>query len=150
MCGPCLLWPIGWMDQEAIWYGGRSSPRQLCVRETQLPVPQRAESPQFLAHVCCGQTAGWIKMPFGREVGIGPGHIDIRWGLSSLIHKGVQPFPNFRPCLLWPNGRPSQLICCALVSGPFVYPKNFKRLCMGDKVPPCSVSNILDKVACIR
>jgi len=28
-----------------------------------------------LAHVCYGQTAGWIKMPLGTEVGIGPGHI---------------------------------------------------------------------------
>jgi len=27
----------------------------------------------FLAHVCCGQTAGWIKMPFGMEVGLVPG-----------------------------------------------------------------------------
>jgi len=31
-----------------------------------------------------------------------------------------------------------------LLNGPVVHPKNFKRLCMGDKVPPCSVSNILD------
>jgi len=32
--------------------------------------------PQFLAHVYCGQTAGFIKMPLGTmEVGIGPGHI---------------------------------------------------------------------------
>ena len=21
--GPCLLWPNGWMDQDATWYGGR-------------------------------------------------------------------------------------------------------------------------------
>ena len=20
--GPCLLWPNGWMDQDATWYGG--------------------------------------------------------------------------------------------------------------------------------
>jgi len=26
-----------------------------------------APPPQFLDHVCCGQTAGWIKMPLGRE-----------------------------------------------------------------------------------
>ena len=32
-------------------------------------------SPQFLAHVYCGQTAGWIKMALGIEVGLGPGHI---------------------------------------------------------------------------
>jgi len=31
-------------------------------------------SPQFLVHVCCGQTAGWIKMKLGMEVGLGPGH----------------------------------------------------------------------------
>jgi len=30
--------------------------------------------PIFLAHACCGQTAGWIKMPFGMEVGLGSGH----------------------------------------------------------------------------
>ena len=24
--------------------------------------------------VCCGQTAGWIKMPLGKEVGLDPGH----------------------------------------------------------------------------
>jgi len=26
-------------------------------------------------HVCCGQTAGWTKMPLGTEVGLGPGDI---------------------------------------------------------------------------
>jgi len=25
--------------------------------------------------VYCGQTVGWIKMPFGMEVGLDPGHI---------------------------------------------------------------------------
>ena len=24
--GPCLLWPNGWMDRDATWYGGRSRP----------------------------------------------------------------------------------------------------------------------------
>ena len=41
---------------------------------TQLPFPKR-DSPQFLAHVCCGQTAGWNKMSLDREVGRSPGHI---------------------------------------------------------------------------
>jgi len=27
---------------------------------------------QFSAHICCGQMAGWIKMPLGMEVGLGP------------------------------------------------------------------------------
>jgi len=30
--GPCLLWPKGWMDQDAAWYGGKSRPRRRCVR----------------------------------------------------------------------------------------------------------------------
>jgi len=29
----------------------------------------------FATLVYCGQTAGWIKMPIGKEVGLGPGHI---------------------------------------------------------------------------
>jgi len=42
---------------------------------TQLRLPQRGIGPQFSAHVCCGQTARWIKMPLGREVGLGRGNI---------------------------------------------------------------------------
>jgi len=30
--GPCLLWPNGWMDQDATWYRGRPWPRRRCVR----------------------------------------------------------------------------------------------------------------------
>jgi len=37
------------------------------------PSPKRGRSPQFLAHVYCGQTAGWIKMVLGMEVGLRPG-----------------------------------------------------------------------------
>jgi len=37
--------------------------------------PQNRHSPQFLAHVYCGQMAGWIKMPLGTKVGVSPCHI---------------------------------------------------------------------------
>ena len=30
--GPCLLWPSGWMDQDANRYGGKPRPRRRCVR----------------------------------------------------------------------------------------------------------------------
>jgi len=30
---------------------------------------------QFLAHVYCDQTAGWIKIPLGTEVNLGPGDV---------------------------------------------------------------------------
>jgi len=44
------------------------------------PLPKKgAEPPQFSAHLCCGQTAGCIKMPFGMEVGLSPGDC-VRWG----------------------------------------------------------------------
>jgi len=55
-----LLWPSGWMEQDATWYEGR--PRPYCVT----------------------------------------------WG-SSFPHMWRSP-PIFGPCLLWPNGRPSQLL----------------------------------------
>jgi len=142
------------MDQDATWYGGRPWPWPHCVRWGPTPLP-KGHSPQFLAHVCCGQTAGWIKMPLGMEVDLGPGDIVlggdpvppkghspqflahvycsqmagciriplcvrrncVRWGPCSPL-KG----PLFGPCLLWPNGRPSQLLlslsvmisCCRL------------------------------------
>ena len=68
--GPCLLWPNGWMDQDGTWHGGRPRPRPLCARWRPSSTP-KGHSPQFPAHVCCGQTAGWIKMPLGMEVGLG-------------------------------------------------------------------------------
>jgi len=42
---------------------------------TQLPLLQSGTVPQLSARIFCGQTAAWIKMPLGIEVGLGPGHI---------------------------------------------------------------------------
>jgi len=70
--GPSLLWPNGWMHQDATWYGGWPQPRRLCVRWGPSHLPQKGQSPtQFSAHVYCGQTAAWIKMLLGTEVGLG-------------------------------------------------------------------------------
>jgi len=44
------------------------------------------------------------------EVGLGPGHIVLGGDPAPLTKKGAQPPPIFGPCLLWPNGRPSQLL----------------------------------------
>jgi len=30
--GLCLLWPNGWINQDATWYGGKPRPRRRCVR----------------------------------------------------------------------------------------------------------------------
>ena len=69
----------------------------------QLPFPQRGApggALQFLAHICCGQMAGWIKMPLGMEVGLSPG--------DFVFDGDPAPFPKrpliFGPCLLRPNG----------------------------------------------
>jgi len=45
--------------------------------ETSSPPPKWGTAPQFSANVYCDQTAGWIKMPLGREVYFRPGHIVI-------------------------------------------------------------------------
>jgi len=73
--GPCLLWPNGWMDQAASWYGGRPRPRPCCVRWGPISPQKGAQQAPNFWPVYCGQTAGRIKMPLGREVGLGPGDI---------------------------------------------------------------------------
>jgi len=35
------------------------------------PFTQGGGAPQFSAHVYCGQTAAWVKMPLGMQVGLG-------------------------------------------------------------------------------
>jgi len=52
------------------------SPGDVVLDGVQLPI-NRGTAPHFSAHVYCGQTAGWIKMPVGMEVegDLGPGHI---------------------------------------------------------------------------
>jgi len=71
------LWPNGWMDQDATWYGGRPRPTRhyvLCgpsyLQKKGTPTPT-----QFLAHVYCGQFFRWMKTPLGTEVDLGSGYI---------------------------------------------------------------------------
>jgi len=61
-------------------------------------------STQFLAHVYCGQTAGWMQAPLGTEVDLGPGHIVLD-GVPALLEGGTVAPPLFSvyPCLLWPR-----------------------------------------------
>jgi len=66
-------------------------------------------SPQFWAHVYGAQTAEWIKMPLGVEVGLDPSDIVYDGDPAPPLKKGAE-LPIFGPCLLWPNGRPSQLV----------------------------------------
>ena len=55
----------------------------------QLPQEKGHTHPtQFLAHVYCGQLAGWMKTPLGAEVDLGPGHIVLDGILAPA--KGAQ------------------------------------------------------------
>ena len=102
--GPFLLWPNGWIDQDATWYRGKPRPRRLCVRCRHSFPRKKGHSPtQFLAHVYCGQTAGWIKMRLGTEVMLGRGDVVLDGVAAPPPLKGAQP-PIFGPCPLWPNG----------------------------------------------
>jgi len=109
VCDVGVLWPNGWMDQDNTWHGDRPRPWPHCVRWGPSSPSPKGHSPQFSAHVCCGQTARWIKMPHGTEVGLGAGDIVLD-GEPSYLKKGHSPRPLFGPYLLWPNGRPSQLL----------------------------------------
>jgi len=99
--GPCLLWPNGWMDQDATWHGSRPRPGPghiVLDGDPAPPPPKSGHRPQFTAHVYCSQMAGWIKMPLGTKVGLGPGHSVLHGDPSlptPLLQKGAQPPPNF-------------------------------------------------------
>jgi len=68
----------------------------LCSMWTQLPQKKGTPTPtQFLAHVYCGQMAGWMKTPLGTEVDLGPGHILLD-GVPAPT-KGAQ-----QPTSFWP------------------------------------------------
>ena len=75
VCDVGVLLPDGWMDQDETWLGGRLHHGHIVLDGDPALPPQKGHSPQFLAHVCCGQTAGWIKMPLRAEVDHGRGDI---------------------------------------------------------------------------
>jgi len=78
--------------------------RRICVRWDSQLYPQRkghTYPAKFLAHVYCGQTAKWIKMPLGTEVNLGPGDVVLD-GVAALPKRGTAP--SFFGSCLWPNG----------------------------------------------
>jgi len=87
--GPCLLSPNCWMDQGDTCHGGGPWSRPHCARwGHSCPPPKKGQSPQFLAHVYCGQTAGWIKTSLGTEVDLGPGHF-VLGGFQAIGERGT-------------------------------------------------------------
>ena len=97
VCNVGALYPNGCIYQDATWYRGRPQPTPTshCVRwRPSSPSPKKGHSSptfQLLAHVGCDQRAGWIKMPLGMEVGLGPGHIVLDGGPLTPSPKGHTP-----------------------------------------------------------
>jgi len=58
--GPCLLWPIGWMDQDATWYEGRPWPRPHCVTWDPAP-PLPPKKRHSLPSVIFGPCLLWLN-----------------------------------------------------------------------------------------
>jgi len=117
--GPFLLWPNGWMHQDVTWYGGRLRPRRYCVNWRPSSPKKRGTVPQFSAHVYCGLTAGWLKMPLCTGVDLGPGHIVLDGDPASLASgKGALQPRLFSAHVYCSHGRPFQLLpssCKAVV-----------------------------------
>ena len=63
---------------------------------------------QFLAHVSCGQTAGWMKTPLGMEVDLSPGHFVLD-GFPAVCERGTAA-PLHSAHAYCVHGRPSQLL----------------------------------------
>ena len=66
------------------------------------PSSKGAET-QFSAHVYCGQTAAWIKVPLGIAVGLGLRDIVLDGDPALPSLEGHSP-PIFGHCPLWPKG----------------------------------------------
>jgi len=118
-CPVCrALWPNGWTDPDETWHEGRLPPWPQCVRWGPSSPPPKGHSPptifgypspkggpKFSAHVYCGQTAGWMKLVLGMEVGLSPCDFVLDGDPAPLPQKGAEPpCPIFGPFLLWPNG----------------------------------------------
>ena len=81
--GPCLLWPKGWVDQDAHGMEVGLSPSDFVLDGDPVTSPKRRRSPRpkFSAHFYCGQTAECIKMPLdfeSRDPALQSRHPDLR------------------------------------------------------------------------
>jgi len=83
------------MDQGGIGMEVGLGPGHIVLDGDTAPSPKKGQSPQFLAHVYCGQTAGWIKTPLDTEVNLGPGNFVLD-GFPAIGERGTAA-PSFRP-----------------------------------------------------
>jgi len=79
------------MDKDETWHAGRPRPGHVVLDGDPGHPLAKGHSPQLLAHICCGQMARWIKMPLGREVGLGPRDIVLDEDPAPLLKKRHSP-----------------------------------------------------------
>jgi len=70
-------------------------PGHIVLDGAQLPSKGAQPLPQFSAHICCGQTVRWIKVPLGTEAGLGPGDIMLDGDPAPPPQKKTGTAPNF-------------------------------------------------------
>jgi len=105
--GPRLLWPNGWMDQDASWYGGKRRPRRRYVRWGRSSPLKGAQPPVFGS--CLLWPNGWMDEDatwYGSRPRPRP-HC-IRRG-TTLCERGTAA-PLFSVHVYCGHGRPSQLL----------------------------------------
>jgi len=76
VCDVGVLWQKGWMDH-TMPLGvkvGLGPGHNVLAAWGPSSLQRGTASPNFRP-ACCGQTSGWIKVPLGREVGLGPSDI---------------------------------------------------------------------------
>jgi len=101
--GLYLLWPNGWMDQDATWSGGRPRPSNIVLDENPAPpYPKREQRPQFSALFLL-----WLNDWMHRDATSYGCRLRsmrhcARWRCSSSPKRGTAPI--FGPYLLWRNG----------------------------------------------
>ena len=61
--GPCPLWPKGWMDEDATWYGSRLWPRPHCVRQGPSSFAKRAQQPPSFQPPLFSPCLLWPRLP---------------------------------------------------------------------------------------
>jgi len=83
------------MDKNATWYhAGRPRHWPHYARWGPSSPPKRSTAPNLRPMSVVAERHGWIKIPPGMEVGLGPGHIVLHG--DPAPQKGAQP-PSFRP-----------------------------------------------------
>ena len=92
--GRCLLWPNGWIDQDATWYESRRQPRRHCVNWGPSSPQKTDRSPIF--GPCLLWPNGWTDQGatwYGDRPR--PRRHCVRWGSSSLPHGQGHSSPHF-------------------------------------------------------